>query len=114
MELNDNNPAPFKQPFLTLRTRRAGRQAEDWFVDVDAQIQKYIEKKKPTPLLQTICNHLAAHGYHVAQFGTYEGSGGPSHYLRNGAFFVRMNEELESCKVEEPAVPEPKYEELGW
>ncbi|MFA6458979.1 MAG: hypothetical protein WCV79_01095 [Candidatus Paceibacterota bacterium] len=83
-------------------------------MDINAEVKKYIQRKKPTALLQTVCNHLAAHGYTVVKFGTYTGSAGPSHVLRNGAFFRRMHEELEVCKVDEPTVSPPTFGELCW
>jgi len=106
--LSSDNPDPFKQPFLVITFVDRGDHSDvvhDWHVDVDGQIQKYFEgftertlewappynsMHRATPLLRSIVEYFASRGMEVSRVATYAGSAGPSHVLRNGAFFKRM------------------------
>lgn len=108
LPLQNDNPSPFKQPFLviTFKDRKIhGNVADGWHVDVDGQIEKYLEgftertlewcppfnkMDRATPLLRSILEYFAGRGMEIIRVATYAGSAGPSHILRNGAFFERM------------------------
>jgi hypothetical protein len=61
-----------------------------WFIDVGGKIEKYISDGHPTDLLQALCKQIASGGIMVKSFSSYRGSGGPSHILRNGTLFRRI------------------------
>jgi hypothetical protein len=106
LPLDPKNPCPFKQPFLTIRFRHDALNGQScgWFLDVDGDVEKYVRKKKDghqgeitdyrdqaTPALEQLIDAFARHGWPIVHVGLYEGSGGPSHVLRNGAIFKRIN-----------------------
>ncbi len=106
LPLDQDNPSPFKQPFLYIQFEK--REGEDfpqeWRIDVDGQIEKYIngyEKgnfefrsdaqniHRATPLMTSIVDYFNRRGMTIYSISTYCGSAGASHVLRNGAFFTR-------------------------
>lgn len=110
LPLSSDNPSPFVQPFLVLGIREKDSQERPtWHVDIGGDITKYLvvdeltARVKPdcnmlqggiiwmTPLLRQLIDDLATNGLHVEYVGSYHGSAGPSHFLRNGAFFERIS-----------------------
>lgn len=102
LPLNSDNPSPFKQPFLVLGFQSGWESDERWHVDVDGRIDLYIRGEPSeqsgvnrwedaTDLMLTICAAFEANGHPISSIGTCVGSGGPSHVLRNGAFFERIS-----------------------
>lgn len=97
LELSDDNPSPFIQPFLELivggpRLKELGLDTVSWLVEVDGQIGKYITKgNASTKLLNQLCESLANAGIMVKGFDRYKGSAGPHVVLLNGALFYRMS-----------------------
>ena len=110
--LNPDSPCPFKQPFLVINFGREGNKMSDgvevadgWHVDVDGQIEKYISGytrsldfappanniDHATPLMLGLLGYFMSRGKKVLSITGYVGSAGPSHILRNGAFFERMS-----------------------
>lgn len=111
--LDPNNPSPFKQPFLVINfgwgkngLSNGQQVADGWHVDVNGQIEKYIDGCNPrtlefappannidkaTPLMRALLAFFWSRGRKVKSITTYIGTAGPSHILRNGAFFERMN-----------------------
>lgn len=105
--MDEGNPSPFKQPFLVIsfKDRKVHKDiADGWHVDVDGQLEKYIEGyehtiafappanrlDRATPLMRSIVEYFASRGMEIRAIAGYRGSAGPSHILRNGAFFERM------------------------
>jgi len=78
-------------------------------VDIGGEITKYLHfdertaRIKPdsnmiyggvifmTPLLRQLIDNLAENGLCVEYVGSAQGSAGPTHMLRNGAFFERIS-----------------------
>jgi hypothetical protein len=115
MDPNPDNPSPFKGPFLVLHFENEG----EWVVDVEGEIQLYLLDFTPgfqqavmystgnkedqigwisqaTPLMNSILIHLRGFHHPVKQicvYSRYEKGDikGPTHLLRNGAFFSRMD-----------------------
>jgi hypothetical protein len=94
--LSEDDPSPFKQPFLELVikgdvARQITPNCPFWLVDVDGKIDTYISKEnKPKAPLIRLCRTLAKAGIVVTQFGRYTGSAGPHVVMRNGVLFYRM------------------------
>ena len=104
----------FVQPFLCISIVSQGED-QSWFIDIDGKIHQYISpKNKCRKALVELCKMLASNGFMVNYYGSYAGSAGPSHILRCGAIFSRMNEEFESKSSEERGEVNnfsmPKYE----
>ena len=112
MPLSNENPSPFIQPFLVLGfEEKEGDWKMTWHVDVGGEIWKYLHIDElsayvrpdsnllkggnvfMTSLLRQLIDDLAKNNLHVERVGAYGpgASGGPSHYLRNGAFFERIS-----------------------
>jgi hypothetical protein len=117
LKLDGNNPCPFVQPFLELHFKDDG--GKSWHIDVNGQIDDYLKdykrvyealgqmtEKDPrtslacvhfnwmsqaTPLLQSVVQQLTETGWHIDCACGYVGLAGPSHILRNGAFFERVS-----------------------
>jgi hypothetical protein len=95
--LQEDNPTPFRQPFLELElygegAKKLGVEHVMWLIDVNGRIEKYItEHYLPTRRLERLCRSLAKCGILVKSFQRYTGSAGPHVILRNGALFYRMN-----------------------
>ena len=113
LPLDKSNPSPFKQPFLVLIFDGDWKAGGQWFVEVDGRIELYIRGeitasftnrwKDATELMRDIGEQFEAHGRPISSVGTYVGSGGPSHVLRNGAFFERASIDTpsERCNTRE-------------
>jgi len=93
-QMDPRNPSPFKQPFLALEVQNKENE-EEWLIDVDGEVGKYVESEKPTEMLLALCEMMESVGYKVSHFRTYTGGSGPSHILRNGALFERMSDTFE-------------------
>ena len=105
MTLRDDNPVPFKQPFLYVRFKdsKFNGCSSGWCIDVNGNIGKYIKGKRvitttmtnymdrATDLLKEILDEFKAADREVIHVGTYRGSAGPTHILRNGAIFRRIH-----------------------
>ncbi len=109
--LNAENPSPFVQPFLVLRFREKEKGHEIfWHIDVGGEIDKYLYIEGDVcaevvegstilkggiifmkPLLEKLIGELANSGLHVERVGSYVGSAGPSHIMRQGAIFKRIS-----------------------
>lgn len=131
LPLSPKNPIRFKQPFLCIAFTTATQpeiiHENVWYIDVDGRIDKYLtrkgdwfspEGKNPKPLLIELCKMLASNGMKVVHFGTYNGSGGPTHILRCGALFHRMSSQFERGTAETSVVPTdfepPTYSAYHW
>lgn len=102
LEMNPRNPSPFIQPFLYLKVKKNNGIYEVWWVDVGGKVKKYINCKRirhdettnylgqTTKLMEEIMASFRELGHEIAHLGSYTGTAGPSHILRNGAFFKRM------------------------
>lgn len=103
MPMDSDNPSPFKQPFLFIRfgPNEYNGRGYGWYVDVDGKIGLYLKDPKTTgsevnrmsdatDLMKDIVSQLAKQGKVVSSIGTYKGSAGPTHILRNGALFRRV------------------------
>lgn len=113
LPMDGTNPSAFKQPFLVLIFDGDWKSGGQWFVEVDGHIELYIRGEAAasfvnrwsdaTDLMRAIGKQFEAHGRPISSVGTYVGSGGPSHVLRNGAFFERAGIDLpsERCNTRE-------------
>lgn len=111
LPMNVENPLPFIQPFLVLAfSENQEMKRNKWYVEVGGQISRYLAIDGDvcagvnpdsnmltggliamTALLRKLIDDLAKNGLHVERVGSYGGSGGPSHYLRQGMFFERIS-----------------------
>jgi hypothetical protein len=104
--MDKDNPSPFVQPFLLIRFRQMVLHGlnSGWFVDIDGKVNLYIKEcahvrieehanylEQATPLLQAMVEEFLLHGWDVTHVGIYKGSVGPTHVLRNGAIFKRID-----------------------
>lgn len=102
LEMDPENPCPFVQPFLFISFRNESLR-EPWSLDVDGKIEKYIDGEtaiearehnylaQATPLLQAIIGEFLLHGWEIVRVGVDKESTGPTHVLRNGAIFKRID-----------------------
>lgn len=139
LKLDHNNPSPFKQPFLVLHFK-GDSSATEWLVDVDGKIDLYIKdythikqlwknlddndprkggfivawnwQSQATPFFQEIIAELVKFDAIVNRVHIYEGSAGPSHILRNGAFFRRVDMEQHPFKPKK-RVPFDKWPDVA-
>lgn len=91
-----STPSIFIQPLLELTLSGTGSKTLSregvMFIDVGGNIDDFItDKNEPTELFVRLCKTIAKAGAVVVSFNRYSGSGGPSHMLRNGALFQRMD-----------------------
>ena len=94
---SEDNPAPFRQPFLELvlaggEATKISPRSSVFHIDVGGKIEKYITKEhRPTELLIGLCKAFAKAGVVVTEFNRYKGSAGPAAVLLNGALFYRVD-----------------------
>lgn len=122
LPLEEDNPSAFAQPFLFisfLEPKELNGKSRGWYVDVDGRIGLYLRSavytvrgedeqriEDATPLLRKIINAFENLGIIVSHIGVYRGSGGPTHILRNGVFFRRMDMDNLVRKVERAVLVE--------
>lgn len=125
LPMNPENPSPFEQPFLVLRFGESLNETEWWHVDVDGMIERYIHgglkatgshvdrTHDATDHMLDMMKEFERRGIPIRFIGTYNGSAGHTHVLRNGAFFKRMKLVEDSVSVENSKPSTPPWAFIG-
>jgi hypothetical protein len=141
-DLNGENPAPFKQPFLVIYFTNH----QLWHIDVGGEMDKYLNRyteaktafaalskeekenrglpwgifgecfdwqSQATPLLRAMLDRLEELGFEARRVHDYNGSAGPSHVLLNGALFKRLQIK-EIVKIPKEPGNEPDIDVAKW